>query len=173
VARVRLALLLGGLALAVLAIGLALIASPPWFVPNHELTSSDRIKLLAESSIRATIVQCVAGLVVVLGLVYTAAQVRISRETHFTDRYTKAVDQLGHDAPSVRMGAIFALKRLAVNSKVDRPVVLDMLSGYLRVHLARPPLPEGVAADPPTPAQLTPDAQTALTVLIGLHADPA
>jgi ABC-type glucose/galactose transport system permease subunit len=171
VSRKNLALLLGGLAMVVVVVGLALVFSPPWFVPDKELTSSDRIKLLAESSVRATIVQFVAGLVVVLGLAYTAAQVRISRETHFTDRYTKAIDQLGHSAPSVRMGAIFALKRLAANSKVDRPVVLDMLTGYLKVHLERPPQLEGTTADPPTRARLTPDAQTALTVLIGLHAD--
>lgn len=171
--RKALILLLAGSAALIVVVGLALVISPPWFVPSDELGNSDRIKLLAEGSVRATIVQFVAGLLVVLGLAYTAAQVRISQETHFTDRYTKAIDQLGHEAPSVRMGAIFALKRLADNSAADRPVVLAVLIGYLKAHADRQPTTSSDTDTTSERTKLAPDVQTALTVLIGLHADAA
>jgi hypothetical protein len=149
----------------------ALVFGPPWFVPDGNLGASDRARLVAEGSLRTTILQLVAGVVVVLGLAYTALQVGISRETHYTDRYTKAIDQLGHEKAIVRVGGIHALKRLASNSTADRPMVMDVLGGYLRTESPAP-----TASKPPpstAKAKLAPDIQTALTVLIGLHADEA
>jgi len=163
-----------GAALVVALVALlvaALVFSPPWFVPDGNLGLSDRARLVAEGSLRTTILQLVAGVVVVLGLAYTALQVGISRETHYTDRYTKAIDQLGHERAIVRVGGIYALKRLASNSIADRPMVMDVLGGYLRTESPAPT----VSKPPPSTAKakLAPDLQTALTVLIGLHADEA
>jgi hypothetical protein len=165
---------LGACALVAVLVALivcALVLVPPTVVPDGSLDVSDRARLLGEGSVRATILQLVAGLFVVLGIAYTAVQVRISRETHYTDRYTKAIDQLGHCKPIVRVGGIVALRRLASNSVEDRPMVIDVLIGYLRTQAPRPDTdsPPTSQAGPP----LAPDIQTALTVLIGLHADSA
>lgn len=150
---------------------LALVAIPPSAAPDGPLLAGDRARLIAEASVRSTILQFVAGFFVVLGIAYTAIQVRISRETHYTDRYTKAIDQLGHEKPIVRVGGIVALRRLASNSIEDRPMVIDVLTGYLRTQSPRPDAvaPPTSKAGPP----LAPDIQTALTVLIGLHVDAA
>ena len=86
----------------------------------------------------------------------------MTRETHLTDRLTKAVDQLGHDKREVRVGGVYALQRLAKNSRVDRSVIADILTGYLTIHVG----PGGAArAD-----SITPDIQTALAVLVELGA---
>jgi hypothetical protein len=150
----------------------ALVLVPPTVVPGGSLDVSERARLIGEGSVRATILQLVAGLFVILGIAYTAIQVRISRETHYTDRYTKAIDQLGHTRPIVRVGGIVALKRLASNSVEDRPMVMDVLTGYLRSEAPKPD-----ADDPPPTSKrggpLAPDIQAALTVLIGLHAEAA
>jgi hypothetical protein len=150
----------------------ALVLVPPTVVPDGTLDVSDRARLIAEGSARSTILQLIAGLFVVLGIAYTAVQVRISRETHYTDRYTKAIDQLGHAKPIVRVGGIVALRRLAANSSEDRPMVVDVLVGYLRTQAPRPDVPDLPPTTKPGPP-LAPDVQTALTVLIGLHADAA
>jgi hypothetical protein len=147
---------------------LVLIVVPPLLVPDGYVGASERARLLAEAGLRSTALQVIAGLVVVLGIVYTAGQFRISRETHYTDRYTKAIDQIGHDKPAVRLGGIFALQRLAANSGTDRPMIVDVLRGFLRAEAARPEQ----ALLPPTSSerrQMNPDIQAALTVLVALH----
>ncbi len=147
----------------------ALVLVPHWLVPGGVLTGSDRIRLLGQSSIRSTILQLLGGLVVVVGIAYTAVQVKISRETHYTERYAKAIDQLGHPEKIVRVGGMFALRRLAANSAVDGPVVVEVLRSYLKVVSPR----LLTSSPPPGPGQISPDIQTALTLLIELYADGA
>ncbi|HEV7483838.1 MAG TPA: hypothetical protein VGO13_12150 [Solirubrobacterales bacterium] len=164
------ALWVGALALflvAALAVA-ALLWLPPKFVPDGILSVSDRARLNGEGAVRSTILQLVAGLVVLVGLLYTSLQVGITRETHYTDRYTKAIDQLGHEKAIVRVGGIFALERLALNSSDDGPTVINVLSGYLRTTAPRPLQPP-VAPVRTAKLQLSPDIQTALDVLIALE----
>jgi hypothetical protein len=156
-------------ALAIAALVGFLAILPPLLVPDGKINFSDHARLLGESSIRSTILQLVGGLVVVFGIVYTAAQFGVSRETHFTDRYTKAIDQLGHQQAVVRMGAIFALQRLALNSKIDRPTVIEVLNGYLRSASPLPP-GTGVPAVSTEIPSMDSDIQAALTVLVELYA---
>jgi hypothetical protein len=164
------ALWVGGICLVGvgLLVVVALIFLPPKLVPDGFLNASDRARLSGEQTVRSTILQLVAGLVVVVGLIYTAVQVGITRETHYTDRYTKAIDQLGHEKAIVRVGGIFALERLALNSNDDGPTVINVLAGYLRTTTPRPPQPPVPPVRTAKP-QLRPDIQTALNVLIGLE----
>jgi hypothetical protein len=154
----------------ILALGLAIAAAivfvPGLLVPGGPLDASAQARVGAESEVRSTLVQLIAALIVVGGLAYTAVQVRISRETHYTDRYTKAIDQLGHEQAIVRVGAIFALKRLALNSLVDRPTVRYVLTSYLRSSAF---VPDPYDHVPPTSRErLDPDVQAALTALVEL-----
>jgi hypothetical protein len=149
-----------------------LVRFPPLLVPAGKLDVSERARLLSESAIRSTVLQLIGGLVVIFGIVYTAAQFRVSRETHYTDRYTKAIDQLGHAEAVVRMGGIFALHRLALNSKIDRPTVTQVLNGYLRSIAALPP-GSGVPPVSTAKTHLDSDVQAALAVLVELHAPAA
>ncbi|WP_432570127.1 bactofilin family protein [Kineococcus sp. SYSU DK005] len=48
------------------------------------------------------------------------------------DRYAKAIEQLGHAAASVRLGALHSLHRLAVQRPERTETVLDVLCAYLR-----------------------------------------
>lgn len=163
-------MLLGTIAAIAMAVVIAaLLLVPQWLVPDGDLTSSDRIRLLSQGSMRGTILQVLGGLIVGLGIAYTAVQVKISRETHYTERYAKAIDQLGHAEKIVRVGGMFALRRLAANSAVDGPVVVEVLRSYLKV--ASPRL--HTSTPPPGPGRIEPDIQTALTLLIELRANGA
>jgi hypothetical protein len=57
---------------------------------------------------------------------YDAEQKRI------TEQYIKAVEQLGHENPSVRLGGLYALDRLGRNHADQRQVVVDVWCAYLR-----------------------------------------
>lgn len=136
-------------------------------IPNHAVPAApavaDRDRLAAQAAIRATILQTLAGVVVIVGLGFTARSVYLSRETHLTDRLSTAVEQLGSDKAEVRVGAVYALQRLAGNSRVDRRVIADILTGYLTVHT-------GPTAAATPGLTVAPDVQTALTVLWKLQA---
>jgi hypothetical protein len=139
-----------------------LIVLPALTVPNAP-TAEQRNGLVAQAGIRATILQTVAGLVILVSLGFTARSVHLSRETHLTDRLSSAVDQLGHDKPEVRIGGIYALRRLAENSPVDQHVICNILNGYLTSQA-------GPGAIPPPHGTVSPDVQIAARVLVELRA---
>jgi uncharacterized protein YjbI with pentapeptide repeats len=93
-----------------------------------------------------------------------AEQVSIARESHYTSLFTKATEQLGstreirsadpdtgeamfYTEPNleVRLGAIYSLERIALDSERDHGPIIETLCAYVRQN-AGPPLtaPEGV-----------------------------
>jgi hypothetical protein len=51
-----------------------------------------------------------------------------------TNRYTKAIEELGSDKLDVRIGGIYALEQVARDSDTDHPIVMDVLSSFIRRH---------------------------------------
>ncbi len=54
-------------------------------------------------------------------------------ERRITELYSKAVEQLGSGQPAVRLGALYALERLAQGNASHRQTVVDVLCAYLRM----------------------------------------
>jgi hypothetical protein len=98
---------------------------------------------------------------------YTAQSLDASRQAQqtaeqgqITDRYIKAVEQLGATKMNVRLGGIYALERLAQDSPRDHQTVYDVLAAFVREHDRKP-------VDEKTQSSFDPaaDAQAALTVI--------
>jgi uncharacterized protein YjbI with pentapeptide repeats len=64
----------------------------------------------------------------------TQRQLRISEEGQITERFTRAIDQLGHTELDIRLGAIYALERIAVKSESDQEAIVEILTSYVRYH---------------------------------------
>ena len=90
----------------------------------------DRIDLEAKS--RQTLAQIVGGAVLLVGLYFTAQTLRITQEGQITERFTKAIDQLGKDNLPVRLGGIYALQRIARDSESDYWAVMEVLTAFVR-----------------------------------------
>ncbi|MFB7088543.1 pentapeptide repeat-containing protein [Streptomyces sp. NPDC056296] len=153
----------------------------PTVVVEHDLagagvTAQDRLK--AVNDVRTTLLQVLAGLVVLFGAYATWRQVRVSQETlratqegYVTDRFSRAVDQLGGDKLDVRIGGLHALRRIAEQSARDRDAIISIQAAYLRTHLPWPPAGAGSPAadvainDMAPPETRVADAQVALTGL--------
>ncbi|MBO4210810.1 pentapeptide repeat-containing protein [Micromonospora echinofusca] len=90
-------------------------------------------------------------------------QQRLTAQGQITDRFTKAIEQLGQPGAGkvdVRLGAIYVLERIMRDSAADQPAVVDILAAFVRVHAAAPKRPTY------TPDTFPPvDIQAALTVL--------
>ncbi|MFG1645583.1 pentapeptide repeat-containing protein [Amycolatopsis sp. NPDC049252] len=96
-----------------------------------------------------------------LSLGATRDQIGIAEQGQITDRYTKAVDQLGSpgaDHLQIRMGGIFALERLAVDSPRDQQTIVEVLAAFIRTSSPRADLAQPC---PKTPA----DVEAAFLVL--------
>ena len=126
----------------------------------------------ALNAVRGRLLQIATGLLAIGALVYTALNFRLSREGHVTDRYTKAIEQLGSERLDVRLGAVYALERIMIDSPRDHPTIVEVLAAYVREHApdAVKHLPDqqpGPSRDPGTPAVARPatDVQAALTVI--------
>jgi hypothetical protein len=75
-----------------------------------------------------------AGLFAAGALWFTGRSFTLSREGQVTDRYTKAIEQLGSDKLDVRIGGTYALERVARDSAEDHPTVMEVLTAFIRVH---------------------------------------
>jgi hypothetical protein len=95
-------------------------------------------------------------------------QLRLAEQGQTTERYGRAVEQLGSPALDVRVGGIYALERIMRDSPPDQPAIMDVLQAFIRVHSAtrgRPPAITKVTAERLLPAAPA-DIQAALNVIV-------
>jgi hypothetical protein len=119
----------------------------------------------ARDAARGRLVAFGAGLFAAGALIYTARNFSLARQGQVTDRYTKAIEQLGSSKElDVRIGGIYALERIARDSPRDHPTIMEVLAAFIREHSRErwPPAEPGAE----TPEQATrPDVQAAVTVI--------
>jgi hypothetical protein len=141
---------------------LVVVVVPPRFTANRQFkTASEELK--AQNDVRTTLLQGLGALLVLTGaaigasvayrgvretrrqIAQTAAdnkqQFTLTHQGQITDRYTKAVDQLGSEHVDVRLGGIYALERIARDSPDDRATIEEVLTAYVRGHAPWPPPP--------------------------------
>ena len=63
---------------------------------------------------------------------FAEASAELDRDAKFSALLTKAIEHLGNDSIAIRKGAIYELRRLAVDSTKDRNSVVEILSGFVR-----------------------------------------
>ena len=142
-----------------------------WWVPKVQVSSlptkgvkaEDVFK--AENDARATLAQIVGGFAVLIGLYFAWTNISATKEGQITDRFYKAIEQLGatddkgNPKLELRLGGIYALERIARDSERDHWPIMEVLTAHVREH-AHIHLP--VAQDP-TP--LATDIQAIMAVI--------
>ncbi|MEQ9368976.1 MAG: pentapeptide repeat-containing protein [Coleofasciculus chthonoplastes F3-SA18-01] len=87
----------------------------------------------------------------------------IAEQGQITERFTKAIEQLGSDNISIRLGGIYALERIAKDSERDHWTIMEVLSAFVRENA---PLKEDLGdGNKHQPQKLRTDIQAALTVI--------
>lgn len=108
-----------------------------WRVPQVQLTSlkttlSPKDRIEVENSLRLTLAQIIGGALVLIGLYFTWRTVDIAQQGQITQRFTNAIEQLGDKRLEVRLGGIYALERIAKDSKRDHWPMMEVLTACLR-----------------------------------------
>lgn len=161
------------LAAVVLAGLLVLLLGPVawWATPAKHLQGKDKADV--RNATRQILLAAVGGLVLLTGAAFTARTFFLSRRGQFTDRYARAIGQIASDKLTERLGGIYALEHLMIESEREHHTVVEVLAAFIRER-TRPGTtpPDGAGADAePAPAPGGPypspptDVQAALTVL--------
>lgn len=132
--------LLGAVALVALLLS-AVLHWPAVIVGDtSDLTREQALK--AENDVRGTLLTGIAGGLFLVTAFLSWRQVQVTREGHLTDRFAKAVEQLGArperegapDPLDVRLGGVYSLERIWRDSPKDRPTVVAVLGAFVREH---------------------------------------
>jgi len=124
--------------LALVLLGVVFVALwllPGTLVDKRGLTDAEIAREIGAA--RTVLVQAVAGSALLFGLMFTARTHRASSDGQMTERFSKSIAQLGDQNEDVRIGAIVSLDRLAADSTIDYPRVVQVLETFIRSHAAK------------------------------------
>jgi hypothetical protein len=117
-----------------------------WWLPKLQATHSPgsavENQFDRENEARKTLAQIIGGIFVLAGLYSSVKTFDLQRQGQITDRFTKAIDQLGALAPGggsgknespkinlgVRLGGIYALERVALGGAIPPKIRPDASS---------------------------------------------
>jgi len=107
-------------------------------VVNPETKTTPAEVAALQNEMRKTYLQAIGGGIGLIALILTYRRVIVAEQGHITDRFTKAIEQLGattaKNEPNVevRLGAIYALERIARDSARDHWTIMEVLTAYVR-----------------------------------------
>ncbi|GAB1544811.1 hypothetical protein NUACC21_74870 [Scytonema sp. NUACC21] len=111
-----------------------------------DLATLEKLRVDTENAARTVIVQGVGGsfvfltaFVAFLNYRETRRNVTVAEEKQVTERFAKAIEQLGNANIHVRLGAIYALERISKDSDKDYWQVMEILTAYVRETSPYPP----------------------------------
>jgi len=164
----------------------AIVYAPRWpFLVDRQLKGAD--EAAAEANVRDAGLRLATGIAALSAGVLAWGRLELSRREHrlaveaaeravdaqqlatrtqqtsergqITERYTRAVEQLGSDNLAVRLGALYALEAVARDSADDAQMIYDVIVAFAKLHMAQhdPDEPR-----PPQPADYT----AALTIAL-------
>jgi hypothetical protein len=136
--------------ISLILVGLSVWKISQWQAASWQgfITASDMAKL--QNDARATLIQGFGGAILLIGLYFTLRNLQIVQEGQITERFTRAIEQLGNDQMEVRLGGIYALERIARDSARDHWPIMEILAAYLRTHARWEEEPRGQPATPCT-----------------------
>ena len=102
-----------------------------WKIPQWQVRSLGTLepaaRFTSENEARKTIAQVIAGVAILGGFYSAQRQLAVTQEGQITERYSKAIEQLGatdtlgHKRLELRLGGIYSLERIARDS--EKPLV--------------------------------------------------
>jgi hypothetical protein len=145
-AEVRGIVAYAGIGLAICGLAWLVWAGPKILTAADAGLSLHHDDLIAkmENEFRRTLIEIVGIVFALLWLYFAWRRVTVSEQGLITDRYTKAIEQLGatdkdgNPNVEVRLGAIYALERVAQDSARDHWTIMEVLTAYVRKNAPAP-----------------------------------
>jgi uncharacterized protein YjbI with pentapeptide repeats len=141
-----------GLAGVLMVSYVVLKLAPDWFAASRGLNAASLAE--ARQGVRTSSIDLLAGTLALIGAIYTARTFALNRGGQITERFSRAIEQIGNAEMDVRLGGIYGLERIARESQVDHGPIMEVLTAYVR---RRSPLLES-ASSAASPTQDHPTA---------------
>jgi len=153
----RTARVLGVLVLFAVVVTLLLVFLNWYVAPTKPSDKKDLVLALA---------QILAGTALLSGLYFTWRTLQVNRDQQVTERFTRAIDQLGatdnegkNKKLEIRLGGIYALERIAWDSLAmenspgrDYGTVMEVLTAYVRENTRQAPRTSNVSSEEASPS---------------------
>ncbi len=156
--------MLGVLLLFLATIGFFVLVLGPlaWLaLPAKHLHGKEKVD--AWNATRQTLLATAIGAGALVGAGFTARTYFLTRRSHLTDRYSRAVAQVASERLTERLGGIYALEHLMRESDRDHETIVELLAAFIRERAPRYRQVEAAdGGELPWPDQ---DVQAALAVL--------
>jgi len=132
-------------AVALILIALSLIfvfvmTYPEWQVSQSGINNVTEKTVLVNQyrttliQLLATFAQILGGGAVAIGIYFAWGNLTTARDGQITERFTRAVDQLGNRKMEIRLGGIYALGRISNESDKDYWPIMEILTAYIRMN---------------------------------------
>jgi Pentapeptide repeats (8 copies) len=168
------------------------LAAQDWLKAEELRLKTEAERLKAENDVRATLVQCVLGLLVLVGgivawlqlrvsraglrisdekltrdLEVSSEELRLTREGQLSEHFTRAIDQLGNVNEDVRLGGIAALEHLlhTPEARLYQVAIVEILTAHVRTQSPWPTTKVPSAMNLPPLRVRSPAVQAAMTAL--------
>ncbi|MFC6021112.1 pentapeptide repeat-containing protein [Plantactinospora solaniradicis] len=150
-----------------LAYAFLVLLAPDLLLPADTAAMTQAEQLIAAHNARLLAVSFGGALVVLVGLLYTARNYRLSHRGQVTERFTKALERLDSDKLYVRIGGIHALEHVLLDSPEHHAHIVEVLVAFIRDRAPR--AQEDIGSPtylrPGPPSEPDADVQAALTAL--------
>jgi hypothetical protein len=132
-------------AVALILIALSLIfvfvmTYPEWQVSQSGINNVTEKTVLVNQyrttliQLLATFAQILGGGAVAIGIYFAWGNLTTARDGQITERFTRAVNQLGNRKMEIRLGGIYALGRISNESDKDYWPIMEILTAYIRMN---------------------------------------
>jgi hypothetical protein len=163
-------IVVAGATVLALAVTVALIWPVTDLIAAHDVgltAGAKRTPALqsAREAVRTQLLTLGAGAFAAGALWFTARNFILAREGQVTDRYTRAIEQLGSYKSGVRIGGIYALARDARDSAKDHPTVMEVLTAFIREQSRPEPRPRPGPTIVTVERTTSPDVNAAAAVI--------
>lgn len=138
--------------------------APEWLASDSIADDGPRAEEIGR--VRTATLAMLAGAVATAGAIFTGLAWVLNRKGQINERFSRAIDQLGHAETDVRVGAIYTLEGVARDSpKIHHRPIVEILTAYVRNHASVAGDAQRSKGDPKGWPRPSPDVQAAVTVL--------
>ena len=102
------------------------------FTLEKDLVSLQKELISLENTTEAFAIQALGGAFFFVTAFFSWRNLVVTQEKQITERFSKAIEQLGDESLSIRLGGIYSLERIAKDSPKDYITAMDILSTFVQ-----------------------------------------
>jgi uncharacterized protein YjbI with pentapeptide repeats len=92
----------------------------------------EKDKTTIQNGVYTTLVQAAGGLILSITAYVGYCNLKVAEDKQVTERFSKAIEHLGSDKIDIRLGGIYALEQIAIDSPKYHWTIVEILSAFVR-----------------------------------------